>query len=259
MPPRRRPAQTARPSLMTPTADFTLTAADWLAATSRAAVPEGAKLHDGIWLREDERHLVDHLMPGQKQFMRLPDGRPGYQRHKYTRALPHVAERQVFVDIGAHCGLWSMQAELDFDQVIAFEPLPAHGEIYPFNMRSQRWTLHRCALGDACGMVEMDSEIGSSGNTHVAGEGNIPMRLLDNFRIERIDLLKIDTEGYELPIVRGAIETLKRCRPVVVIEQKGKDRQNFGADHSVVLDVLRGLGMVEVRDQIGGDWFFGWR
>jgi len=229
------------------------------AAAPLAPLPEGAINHRGVWLPPGEKHLVEMMAPGVKRYAELPDGRPSYQRHKFLTAVPLVKEARVFVDIGAHVGLWSMQAELAFEQVIAFEPHPVHAAIYPHNMRTDRYALHRVALGEREGSVRLDGKPGSSGDTHVAGEGDIPMVTLDSFGLERIDLLKIDTEGYELPILRGAVETLKRCRPVVVVEQKGREAMYHGGKQGEAVAFLKSLGMVELAPAISGDFFLGWR
>lgn len=226
-------------------------------APELAPLPAGAVDHRGVWLPPGEKHLVEMMTPGVKRYAELPDGRPSYQRHKFLAALPLVAEPRVFVDIGAHVGLWSMQAELAFETIIAFEPHPVHAAIYPHNMRTDRWTLHRFALGDRAGGVRLSGKPGSSGDTHVAGEGDIPMQTLDSLILERIDLLKIDTEGYELPILRGAVETLKRCRPVVVVEQKGREAMYHGGKQGEAVAFLKKLGMVELAPPISGDFFLG--
>jgi FkbM family methyltransferase len=41
---------------------------------------------------------------------------------------------------------------------------------------------------------------------------------LDSFPVERCDWLKVDTEGCELPILQGGVETIKRCRPRILLE-----------------------------------------
>ncbi|MDW3204576.1 MAG: FkbM family methyltransferase [Alphaproteobacteria bacterium] len=215
-----------------------------------------AKLHEGVWLPGGEAHLIEMMSPGAKRFARLPDGRASYQRHKYLAALDLVRARQVFVDIGAHVGLWSMQAEFDFAEITAFEPHPVHADLYRHNVG--RGVLHEVALGDAEAAVSLTSSPTSSGDTWVSGTGDIPMRTLDGFGLERIDLLKIDTEGYELPILRGAAETLRRCRPVVVVEQKGRDARYHGGRDGEALDLLREMGAVPLRAPISGDHFMGW-
>jgi len=218
---------------------------------------EGAKLHEGVWLPLGERHLVEMMSSKAKKFARLPDGRASYQRHKYLAALPFVKDRKVFVDIGAHVGLWSMQAELDFEKIIAFEPHPLHANLYEENVLCGKYTLHRMALGDRKDNVALKGEAGSSGDTHVAGPGDIPMRTLDSYRIRRIDLLKIDTEGYEFPILKGAVETLRRCRPVIVVEQKGKDAKHHGGKPGEAVAFLRELGWADLIPPISGDHIMG--
>jgi FkbM family methyltransferase len=218
---------------------------------------DGAKLHEGVWLPLGEKHLVEMMSPKAKRFTRLPDGRASYQRHKYLAALPFVKQRKVFVDIGAHVGLWSMQAVLDFEKIVAFEPHPLHANLYEHNMQGQKYTLHRVALGDRKDSIALKGEPGSSGDTHVAGPGDIQMRTLDSYRLRRIDLLKIDTEGYELPILKGAVETLKRCRPVIVVEQKGRDVKYHGGKPGEAAVFLRELGWTDMIPPISGDHIMG--
>lgn len=215
-----------------------------------------AKLHEGVWLPAGEEHLVEMIRPGVKGYIPLPDGRGTYQRHKYLAAVEFVKDRQVFVDIGGHVGLWSMQAELDFDHVIAFEPHPFHAELFRRNCPNV--VLHECALGEEAGLVGLTSGPASSGDTYVSGPGDISMMPLDELRLGRVDMLKIDTEGYELPIVRGARDTLLRCKPVVVVEQKGRDALYHGGDKDAAVKYLTFLGMKPLREPISGDHILGW-
>lgn len=214
------------------------------------------KLHRGVYLPDDEQHLLKMMSPGTKRYAELPDGRASYQRHKYLKAVEFVTDPKVFVDIGGHVGLWSMQAELDFAEIIAFEPHPVHAELYEKNCRAEN-VLHKCALGEDFGHVSLTGQEGSSGDTHVAGDGDIPMFPLDYFEIDRIDLLKIDTEGYELPIILGGEDTIRRCKPVVVVEQKGRDSMYFGNKPQGALAALKRMGMRELCKPISGDYFLG--
>lgn len=224
---------------------------------------EGGKLHEGVWLPADEEHLVGMMSPGAKRFARLPDGRAAYQLHKYLAMLELVpaGRRKVFVDVGAHVGLWSMAAAFDFEEIVAFEPQELHQRLFVANLTRTavpcRVSLKPCALGDHHDGISLAGRTGSSGDTHVAGTGGIPMRRLDDFGLTRADLIKIDTEGYELPICRGAVETLKRCRPFVVLEQKGRDALYHGGGRHEALAFLKQLGMVELRQPISGDHFLG--
>jgi hypothetical protein len=54
----------------------------------------------------------------------------------------------------------------------------------------------------------------------VIGNGSIPMFKLDSLDLEPIDYMKIDCEGYEYNILVGAEQTIKKYKPIVVVEQK---------------------------------------
>jgi len=216
----------------------------------------GGALHEGVWLPREERHLRELMRPGERHFARLPDGRAAYQRRKYLAAMAFVAEPAHFVDVGAHVGLWSMQAEQDFERVTAFEPVDAHAALFTMNVYRAR--LYRVALGAARDEVEMVTPETSTGDTFVGGPGTTPMRMLDDFTFERIDLLKIDVEGYELPVCAGAVRTLKRCKPVIVIEQKGHDAGRHGFEAGAAAAFLRDLGAADLCKEMGGDRIMGW-
>ncbi len=80
---------------------------------------------------------------------------------------------------------------------------------------------------------------------------------LDSYGFGQVDFIKIDVEGYELPVNQGAVETLRRCRPIVVIEQKGNDTAVYGGRTNEALERLRGLGARELK-VISGDYVMGW-
>jgi FkbM family methyltransferase len=231
--------------------------------------PKGSKQHAGIYLPADETHLIGMLSPGAKRYAEMADGRPAYQRHKYLIGLDLMTHHRLrlFVDIGGHCGLWGMQAENDFEYVLAFEPHPLHREIYPWNMRSDRYHVEHLALGAApAQVVPVTRTEGSSGDTHVIaaapGEQGVPMTTLDEYMAgcafdEVADLIKIDTEGAELAICQGGIETIRQAH-LVIIEQKGHEARTFGQPAGAAVDYLKGQGMVELRRPISGDYYLGW-
>lgn len=58
---------------------------------------------------------------------------------------------------------------------------------------------------------------------------------LDALNLQRLDLLKIDVEGMEIDVLRGAQDTLSRCRPVMVIE-------HLKSDLPTLTDTLKSMG-----------------
>ena len=84
----------------------------------------------------------------------------------------------------------------------------------------------------------------------------VEMRTLDSFALDHVDFMKIDTEGFELYVVNGALETIKRWRPNIVIEQADLDVY-YGHEPKAAMKVLEGLGMV-CKEIIGPDHIMVW-
>ena len=203
---------------------------------------------NGIWLPDHEEHLTHYAKSG-------PYGKWTYQSHKLLAALKYIKGCREAVDVGGHCGLWSKELIKVFDHVQAFEPMATHRECFVMNV-PKRYTLHECALGDKEGMVSMHSEKGSSGDTWVKGDGDIPLRRLDDFNLSP-DFIKLDCEGYEYFALKGGEAMLLRCKPVVIVEQKPGKAQKFGIDEIEAVKYLQSLGAV-LREEIVGDFILSW-
>ena len=212
--------------------------------------------HQGIWLPDGEQHFPDWMTRNGE----MVDGRGTYQIKKLREAMKWVSRFRIAVDVGGHVGLWSMQLARRFGHVHAYEPVASFRDCFRRNVTpTERFTLHKCALGAAAGHVVMALDPADTGGTHVAGPGgDIELRPLDAFEFQVVDFLKIDCEGYELEVLKGARETLERCRPCVIVEQKPhKLLPNFGIHGTPAVDYLRDLGAV-VRREMSGDWILSW-
>lgn len=159
------------------------------------------------------------------------------------------------LDIGANVGDWTMQFALTVGptgRVLAFEPVPYLAETVAKTARLNRqdWVeVHQLALSAADGRAEFSVEKGNSGGSRlgrVAGDfslTSVPTRRLDSLLaerpvLERVDFVKIDVEGHELGVLQGAVETLKRFRPPLVLECGIEPDEDRHAIH----DLLVGLG-----------------
>ena len=117
--------------------------------------------------------------------------------------------------------------------------------------------LHAFALGERDGSIAMHTSAGSSGDSWVDGAGDIPLRRLDDLNLQDVDFIKLDCEGGELMALRGGEETLKRCRPCIIVEQKPGRAQKFGLKETEAVDYLRGLG-AQLRGVMSGDYILTW-
>lgn len=53
--------------------------------------------------------------------------------------------------------------------------------------------------------------------------------MIDGMGLERLDLLKIDVEGMEAEALQGAVDTIRRCKPILFVETIKSDKEAIGA------------------------------
>jgi FkbM family methyltransferase len=157
--------------------------------------------------------------------------------------LEYVCERlpsqmDTFIDIGANIGTWTLNLHNRFKKVIAFEPFPK-----AYNVLCQNLELNHItnvfpvakAVSDSYLHTEL-THFATNGHStllshHPIGtnvgerEGIIQVETItldDAFLLRegiyKIDLIKIDTEGSEAPIIRGGLDIIKQHNPRLVIE-----------------------------------------
>lgn len=234
---------------------------------------EGKKV-GGFWLPASEVHLEDMMIRNPKG-TRVVDGKATYQLRKLERAMEFLPKerRRVAVDIGAHCGLWSVHLVKLFARVEAFEPVPLHRELYARNVPEGRHNMNPVALGEVQGRVDLQIPLETTGNAHIAVAGqhpgthgvahperhyvvrDIPLCRLDSFGFDDVDFIKIDVEGVERAVVAGAQETIMRCKPLIVVEQK-KNEKAYGDEEDAAAKLLLSWGLKKL-DCLSGDWIMG--
>lgn len=179
----------------------------------------------------------------------------GGERDDYYRHIPdgvditdpllrglrsYVAEDAVCIDAGANIGLYSLALSslAPKGRVYAFEPSPSAFSHLADNLRVNRASnveASQLALSDREGTVTFHDFSFFSAGSFSSDEGSLltsdsygstsfeaPTTTLDTFvaerGIERVDFVKIDVEGAELSVLEGAVETLAKHKPVVVLE-----------------------------------------
>lgn len=181
----------------------------------------------------------------------------------------------VFVDVGANIGyLTAVGASLvgPTGQVHSFEPVPEYFQrLESLRAANPEYSIHvnRIALGDRSGTAEIaqaaDGNIGW--NTMVPGllqgdsaraRHSVPLRRLDEYLAERgitkVALLKVDAEGFELPVLRGAsgfLETAKP-RPAILVEVAPGAYPLLGARVGDLFDMLGRFGYSGFDVEHGG-------
>ena len=77
------------------------------------------------------------------------------------------------------------------------------------------------------------------------------MVTLDSLHLADVSIIKIDCEGFEMAVLRGAEETLARWKPVVVVEQKKGHAQKYGFGETDAVPYLESMGYRVAREMSG--------
>lgn len=133
----------------------------------------------------------------------------------------------LILDIGANIGCVSQALISSGHDVVAFEPQPAVYELLVKNCPTA--VCHNVALGRSEGTTSMPlldySKKGNFGGISVGSGGmQVPLRTIDSYGYENVSLIKIDVEGYEEEVLRGAEETIRKCKPRVYLEADRADK-----------------------------------
>ena len=186
---------------------------------------------------------------------------PEYQIAVRRRSIELCSKRGTALDIGANVGLWGRDLVDNFAKVVAFEPVAVFRECLEKNVVGSNFFISPLALGDHDTQATMIITEGNSGHSHLdpatLGTGDVQVVKLDNLNIENVDYIKIDCEGYEYRVLQGAEQTVKRWRPIMVIEQKPHDTYSKDYGQFAAIALLESWGMIKL-DQIRDDWIMGW-
>lgn len=130
-----------------------------------------------------------------------------------------IGKSGVVIDAGANMGIFSIFAAAKHPDatIYAFEPTPSTFATLKENTRYYpNIKIFNCGLGEK----EKTSSIviGKHSGANYIGEGGTPVAIktIDGFGLP-VSFIKMDTEGYEANILRGAAATIKKHRPIMVM------------------------------------------
>ena len=210
----------------------------------------------GWWFPDQDTHFADLLSRN------IAKGNSAvYQQPVRQRSIDLTPSRTLALDIGANVGLWSRDLAEAFGRVVAFEPVSDFRDCLIKNVPATNLEVRGCALGEEDTSINMIITAENTGHSHVdistMGHGTTPMYRLDSLELPQVDYIKIDCEGYENTILRGARQIILRDRPIMVIEHK-KHKDVGHQDTDQALDTLVSWGAC-ILDNVRNDYILGWR
>ena len=206
--------------------------------------------------------LEDRLRRLQRALEPAPVRRNRRDDENLRVVMAAVLERSsCCVDVGANVGtvLADMVALAPDGTHIAYEPLPELHE--SLTRRFPQVDVRAAALSDHAGEASFARvrDAPAQSGFRVVGNSRRATQQL-TVRVERLDdalpegfvpaLIKIDVEGAEEQVLRGALETIRRHRPVVVLEH-GNSAAEYGTRPDDIFELLCGEAGLRIFDMDG--------
>jgi len=168
-----------------------------------------------------------------------------------------LSSSSVVVDIGANIGAFALPVtKATGARVIAIEPVSSTFALLKDNVHRNGAdafvTAVHSALGDTTGDVVVTTDAQSANyvltnrTSSRAGEERVSVTTLDELLAgeSRIDLIKVDVEGLELHVLRGARETLAHHGPAVLLEIESRWTTRYGYQPEDVFAFMTEAGYV---------------
>lgn len=158
-----------------------------------------------------------------------------WEEHQHEVINKYLNSNSIAVDVGAHIGTLTVKLSMAVKEVHAFEPIGTS-----FDMLNKNLQLNNCnnvktykkgvgneisikrvkwiSDGNAGGIGLEGGYLTRESNLHPDDNITVDLITLDSMNFEHIDYLKVDAEGYEELVIEGGKNTIKRDKPLIVIE-----------------------------------------
>lgn len=158
------------------------------------------------------------------------------------------------LDIGANIGFMTSYFAKRWKKTTAFEPTPSVFECLKKNCKGHDVHLKNTALSDRRGDLLFAINPKSEINQLISNESvlkknwsciKVPGEKLDDLEYNDVDVIKIDVEGHELSVVKGAEKTIKTNRPLIAVEISFENKildKNISQNHTSTIKLLESWG-----------------
>jgi len=165
----------------------------------------------------------------------------------------YIDEKKVVVQAGGNCGVYVKRYAELFETVYTFEPSPILFYCLNLNVTNPNVYKFQACLGNTRELVSMRSSLPDVGGTHVNGKGITPQFFIDDLNLNRCDLIHLDIEGYELFALKGAINTINKCKPTIVIEYAEIWLNRYGYNLAIIDNFLTCINYEFITTVYNGD------
>jgi len=169
----------------------------------------------------------------------------------------YVDIKNVIIQAGGNAGFYVKRYSELFNKVYTFEPDPINFYCLNLNNTSPNVYKYQAFLGNEhkCQSLNNTYLTHGHGGSHVNNNtigGDIPTLRIDDLNLNECNLIHLDIEGYEKFAILGAIETLKRCKPIICIEDYEPWKQRYNTSLTEIETILFDIGYSFIG-QVDGD------
>jgi FkbM family methyltransferase len=131
-----------------------------------------------------------------------------------------VKSKRVMIQAGGNCGFYTKLYAQLFETVYTFEPDELNFQCLVMNLAGLNVYKQQACLGDERKLLALTTSKKNIGaySVDATTKGVIPTLMIDDLGLDTCDLIHLDIEGWEFPALRGAVNTIKRCNPVIALE-----------------------------------------
>jgi len=145
------------------------------------------------------------------------------------------------VDIGAWCGTWTLSMQQYAKNIHCYEPNNLHYGCLARNITPYSHVeSYNQAVGNEDGFVKLTEERATQNTRVLLEKGETKINKLDSLGYKDIDFIKIDVEGLEMEVLKGAEKTLEDVK-YLMIELNGNS-ERYGSSKKDIKEHLKSLG-----------------
>lgn len=200
-------------------------------------------------MREILKTMVEMILPGKFQL---------HIRYLYLKLFNKLDPEMFFVssllennrrflDIGANVGVYSFYFRNIFRNIDAFEPI-AEITYRLKSLQAPHIHIHNIALSNRAGDINLNIPIINGITTPARAsietrdskniKRNVKIRTVDSYDFDDIDLIKIDVEGHEESVIKGAQNTIKKTLPIILVEIEQRHiNKNISEIYKKIIDM----------------------
>lgn len=203
---------------------------------SNKVVVESEYEFKGDWLWPKEDHVGYNIIKDEV--------------NDIEKILKYVKDFGRCVQAGGNVGVWPKRYAKYFEQVITFEPYFRNFYCLSYNVKEENVVKMNCGVGRTNSFAKVvNDEPNNNGAVRLEESKEnfgVPVVSIDSLNLNSCGLIQFDIEGYEHFAIEGALETIKKFRPVICLELKGHG-EKYGCPDELTISLLNRMGYVLIE------------